>query len=461
MKSSNRANGEVRCFLCFNPKLQEYHLQLEEFLNFVLKRKIFLENHDSHLINKEKEKLSNNIFNSLKTECNKLIKPCKCDTYAHIQCLIQYCILHFTLKCDECQSEYSLEFHELNESNEKTFFIIKATLFFLIHIILLIVSILFCVFRWIPRLYDFWNFFFGISLLILNSVVFYGFIKIVWEKFNLINNNTFPFFINNNSNSNKNSDNKYNKFGIFLKRALMSTIEELVERKINSRLYIYSTLNSQRQLNEYINNNNNEMFDSNSEQVKEELKEDLENKFHGAQIIKSTLIENEGININNHNNNNNEIHNEKTYQYIEKKFPKSLTKTGNTGTSHEIPRKKIVHRIVKSDKNNNVNNNNNNNNNININNENNDNNIENKNNEINNNIKNNELIDDETKRNNNNNNTNTNNNLITNENNSNPKPEQGDDLLNLNVKKDKITNGFFKEGDATIEEQAAKKLLKN
>ena len=182
-------------------------------------------------------------------------------------------------------------------------------------------------------------------------------------------------------------------------------------------------------MNEYINNNNNELFDSNSEQIKEELKEDLENKFHGAQIIKSTLIENQGIHINNHKN---EV---KTYQYIEKKFPKSLTKTNNTGTSHEIPRKKIVHRGGKNEKNNN----------------NNDNviNNENDNNVINNN---NELIDDETKRNNNN--------LLTNENNS--KPEQsGADLLNLNVKKENITNGLFKEGDVTIEEQAAKKLLKN
>jgi hypothetical protein len=76
-------------------------------------------------------------------------------------------------------------------------------------------------------------------------------------------------------------------------------------------------------------------------------------------------------------------------------------------------------------------------------------NVINDNNVINNN---NELIDDETKRNNNN--------LLTNENNS--KPEQsGADLLNLNVKKENITNGLFKEGDVTIEEQAAKKLLKN
>ena len=428
MKSSNRANGEVRCFLCFNPKLQEYHLQLEDFLNFVLKRKIYLENHDnSKLIQTEEEILSNKIYNSLQTDCNKLIKPCKCDTYAHIQCLIQYCILHLTLKCDECQSEYSFEYHEITDSNQKTFFYIYVIIYFLVHLILLTVSILFFVFRWIPRLYDFWNFYFGIALFIINGVIFYSFVKYVWEQFNIVNNNNFPYFINNSSSTKTEDD--YYKFEIFLKRALNSTIEELVEKKNNNRLYIYSTLNNQRQLNEYINNNNNELFDSNSEQIKEELKEDLENKFHGAQIIKSTLIENQGIHINNHKN---EV---KTYQYIEKKFPKSLTKTNNTGTSHEIPRKKIVHRGGKNEKNNN----------------NNDNviNNENDNNVINNN---NELIDDETKRNNNN--------LLTNENNS--KPEQsGADLLNLNVKKENITNGLFKEGDVTIEEQAAKKLLKN
>ena len=431
MKSSNRANGEVRCFLCFNPKLQEYHLQLEDFLNFVLKRKIYLENHDnSKLIQTEEEILSNKIYNSLQTDCNKLIKPCKCDTYAHIQCLIQYCILHLTLKCDECQSEYSFEYHEITDSNQKTFFYIYVIIYFLVHLILLAVSILFFIFRWIPRLYDFWNFYFGIALFIINGIIFYSFVKYVWEQFNIVNNNNFPYFINNSSS--KKTEDDYCKFEIFLKRALNSSIEELVEKKNNNRLYIYSTLNNQRQLNEYINNNNNELFDSNDEQIKEELKEDLENKFHGAQIIKSTLIENQGIHINNHKN---EAKNEKTYQYIEKKFPKSLTKTGNTGTSHEIPRKKVVHRGGKNEKNNNNNDNN-------INNEN-DNNV------INNN---NELIDDETKRNNNN--------LLTNENNS--KPEQsGADLLNLNVKKENITNGLFKEGDVTIEEQAAKKLLKN
>jgi len=430
MKSSNRANGEVRCFLCFNPKLQEYHLQFEDFLNFVLKRKIFLENHEnSKLLKTDAEILSNKIFNSLQTDCNKLIKPCKCDTYAHIQCLIQYCILHLTLKCDECQSEFSFEFHEIKDSQDKTFFYILVVIYFLTHLILLAVSILFFVFRWIPRLYDFWNFYFGIALFIINGIIFYAFSKYIWEEFNIINNNNFPYFINSTSSKNKEDD--YNKFGIFLKRALMSTIEELVEKKNNNRIYIYSTLSNQRQLNEYINNNNNEMFDSNSEQIKEELKEDLENKFHGAQIIKSTLIEDQGIHINNKKS-------EKNYQYIEKKFPKSLTKTGNTGTSHEIPRKKIVHRGGKNNSNNNNNNNNNNDGVV--------------NNDENNNINNNELIDDETKRNNNN--------LLTNENNS--KPEQsGGDLLNLNVKKENITNGLFKEGDITIEEQAAKKLLKN
>ena len=94
---------------------------------------------------------------------------------------------------------------------------------------------------------------------------------------------------------------------------------EIVEKRINNKIFVSSTLNSQKEINEYINSNNNKIFDQNSDDIKEKIKEEeLEDKFHGAQIIKSSLVQIDKINIDEiQNENNNKI----------KTLPKSKTKS--------------------------------------------------------------------------------------------------------------------------------------
>ena len=139
--NNNRANGEARCFLCLKDKLDEYTFQFEDFCHFIIKKKIFCKRNQSKIKN-EKE-LSENLYNSIKEESQKLIKPCKCDILCHIQCLIQYCIMHLIIKCEECNCEYCFDFKDLNENSNSSCFYISIVLWIILYIILLTFAILF------------------------------------------------------------------------------------------------------------------------------------------------------------------------------------------------------------------------------------------------------------------------------------------------------------------------------
>ena len=383
---NNRANGEARCFLCLKDILDEYTFQFEDFCHFIIKKKIYCKRDESKI--KNSKEISENLYNSIKEESKKLIKPCKCETLCHIQCLIQYCIMHLIIKCEECNSEYCFDFKDLNENSNSNCYYISIILWIILHIILLISAILFFTIKIIPKKYESYNYIIAISLIIINCLLIYGNVLNYKPNKNL-HQNIYPSFIQYSSSFKKN-DEEYTNFSYFLQRCLKSTMFEIVEKRISNRLYLTTTLNTQREINEYINNNNNELFDINNDEIKEKIKEvELEDKFHGAQIIKSNLIENDKINIeeNNKNNNNNNINN--------KLLPKSKTKNARMRYSQKVAK----------GKNNNKNKDN-----------------HNYNNSISN-IDEMKLLDDETKRNNENYNNNT--------------PNKNDNILNMNVSKNK------------------------
>ncbi len=386
------ANGEARCFLCLKDTLDEYTFQFEDFCNFIIKKKIYCKR-DPKKIKNEKE-LSENLYNSLKDESKKLIKPCKCDILCHIQCLIQYCIMHLIIKCDECNCEYCFDFKDLNENSNSSCFYISIVLWIILYIILLTFAILFFTIRIIPKKYEAYNYIIAIILIMVNSLLIYANFLNYKPNKNL-HQNIYPSFIQYSPGLKK-SEEEYTNFSFFLQRCLKSTMFEIVEKRIYNRLYLTTTLNTQREINEYINTNNNELFDSNSDEIKEKMKEEeLEDKFHGAQIIKSSLVQNEKINIdeNNNKNNNNNINN--------KLLPKSRTKTAHMRYSQKVPK----------GKNNNKNNNN----------------IMNSKSSFDK-IKN----EDDTKRNSNDNDNENNNNNNT--------PNKNNDILNMNISK-KESNG--------------------
>ena len=316
------ANGEARCFLCLKDTLDEYTFQFEDFCNFIIKKKIYCKR-DPKKIKNEKE-LSENLYNSLKDESKKLIKPCKCDILCHIQCLIQYCIMHLIIKCDECNCEYCFDFKDLNENSNSSCFYISMVLWIILHVVLLTFAILFFVLDIIPKKYEAYNYIIAIILVLVNCLLIYGNILNYKPNKNL-HQNIYPSFIQYSSGLKK-TDEEYTNFSCFLQRALKSTMFEIVEKKVYNRLYLTTTLNTQREINEYINTNNNELFDTNSEEIKEKMKEEeLEDKFHGAQIIKSSLVENDKVDLQEHNNNHNNNNNNNN-KVINKMFLKIFLK---------------------------------------------------------------------------------------------------------------------------------------
>ena len=386
---NNRANGEARCFLCLKDILDEYTFQFEDFCHFIIKKKIYCKRDESKI--KNSKEISENLYNSIKEESKKLIKPCKCEILCHIQCLIQYCIMHLIIKCEECNCEYCFDFKDLNENSNSSCFYISIVLWIILYIILLTFAILFFTIRIIPKKYEAYNYIIAIILIMVNSLLIYANFLNYKPNKNL-HQNIYPSFIQYSPGLKK-SEEEYTNFSFFLQRCLKSTMFEIVEKRIYNRLYLTTTLNTQREINEYINNNNNELFDINNDEIKEKIKEvELEDKFHGAQIIKSNLVENDNINIeeNNKNNNHNNTNN--------KLLPKSKTKNARMRYSQKVAK----------GKNNNKNKDN-----------------HNYNNSISN-IDKMKLLDDETKRNN--------------ENDNNNSPNKNDNILNMNASKNK-SNG--------------------
>ena len=324
--NNNRSNGEDRCILCLKNTLDEYSFQFEDLCHFIIKKKIYCKKDTKQ---KNEKELSQNLYNSLKEESRKLIKPCKCDIYVHIQCLIQYCIMHLSLTCEECSCEYCFDFKDLNENSNSSCYYISKVLWIICHVILLIGTILFFILKIIPKKFDSYNYIIAVVLLLFNCLLFYG-NYLNYKPNQYLHQNIYPSFIPYSNL--KKSDEIYTLYASFLQRTLKATMFEIVEKRINNKIFVSSTLNAQKEINEYINSNNNKIFDQNSEDIKEKIKEEeLENKFHGAQIIKSSLVQMDKINfdeIQNDNSNNNKI----------KTLPKSRTKTAHMRYSQNIPR---------------------------------------------------------------------------------------------------------------------------
>ena len=331
--NNNRSNGEARCFLCLKSTLDEYSFQFEDLCHFIIKKKIFCKKESKQ---KNEKELSQNLYNSLKEESKKLIKPCKCDTYVHIQCLIQYCIMHLNLICEECNCEYCFDFKNLNENSNSLCYYISKILWIICHVILLIGTILFFVLKIIPKKFDSYNYIIAIVLLLFNCLLFYG-NYLNYKPNQYLHQNIYPLFIQYNNI--KKNDEIYTLYASFLQRTLKSTMFEIVEKRINNKIFLSTTLNSQKEINEFINSNNNKIFDQNSEDIKEKIKEEeLENKFHGAQIIKSSLVQMDKINfdeIQNENSNINKI----------KSLPKSKTKSAHMRYSQNIPKANNTNKV--------------------------------------------------------------------------------------------------------------------
>ena len=189
---NNRANGEARCFLCLKDILDEYTFQFEDFCHFIIKKKIYCKRDESKI--KNSKEISENLYNSIKEESKKLIKPCKCDILCHIHCLIQYCIMHLIIKCEECNSEYCFDFKDLNENSNSNCYYISIIFWIILHIILLTSAILFFTIKIIPKKYESYNYIIAILLIIINCLLICGNVLNYKPNKNL-HQNIYPSFI--------------------------------------------------------------------------------------------------------------------------------------------------------------------------------------------------------------------------------------------------------------------------
>lgn len=329
MLPNSKVNGEARCFLCLKDKLEEYTFQAEDYLSLVLKKKIYCQSQAKPPNSKEASKGYS--LNNIEFETNTLIKPCKCGNYFHIPCLIQYCILHLSFKCSECQADYNVSFQEYPgnanwQSCDKISLIFLYIFTCILHIGCLVLSILFFMSKIFQDKFIFWNYFLGVVALIINVLLSIGNFSMLIEKGKLLKK-IYPVIKEyTKDNMKKGNEELLSQMELFLEQVLGVNGYELVEKKTNNQMYINTSLNTYKTINEYIIDNNNEIFDINSDRVKDELKnDDIEKKFHGHQIIKSTLVMNDQQGIKNMLTKKNT----KTSKNLgEVKLPKSLTKGG-------------------------------------------------------------------------------------------------------------------------------------
>jgi hypothetical protein len=283
MLRSTKPNDETRCCLCLKDKLDNWCIKEDDFISLII-------HHRSLNDSKSGESLTN-VLNHQNMDIQSLIKPCKCGTYFHIPCLIQLCISHLSFKCEECQSEYNFEFKDLGKC-EGNSVIIQAIFTIIFHLGLLALTIMFFIVEIIPSKFKFWNYIIGIVILFINIPLFIGHFSIFYYKYRH-SKKLYPIF-EDYIEGHKRSENDYEKMRIFLEQVLKSNMYELTAKTVNNKFFITSIINPEKEIMHYIQNNNSEEFKIDNEKIKDELKEEeLENKFHGHQIIKSTLVMND------------------------------------------------------------------------------------------------------------------------------------------------------------------------
>ena len=138
------------------------------------------------------------------------------------------------------------------------------TTYLVIHIFLLIIfitgAICFYSLGIIPNKFDFWNYFLGAILIVFAFVLGIAIKDFLYAK--------------------KTTE----KSDSFLNKVLDRSTSDLIEEKFNINLYLRSTIAKEKELDELYKRNNNE------DNKEVQLPEDLEEKFHNHQIIKSSLV---------------------------------------------------------------------------------------------------------------------------------------------------------------------------
>ena len=304
------------CFFCKKEKISNFKFNFSFLFNF-FEKKIKYNNE----IRQELNEISKNYYDIL-------IQPCKCKLYCHFICLLQYCIINLSIKCDECLMNYNFKLTELNSAKIGKCIIFKSIFFTSFVFILLLCGLFFLLNDIIkPDEYIFWNYIIGIILIILSLLTFI-------PAYNSLGNlksqkKIFPFFLDYNNNECKNLDNsiiKNNLFGFetFLSKIFEIDKSDLIEKKMFNQICVSSKISREKELYKYIIENN-ELLEK-EEKIFEEMKKkknslSTQNEKRKSKLNGISISFAENTNTNNPENNNFESNNdENSYNNLQFQF---------------------------------------------------------------------------------------------------------------------------------------------
>lgn len=257
--TNREVNGECKCFLCNKKSNSSLRFKEDDYL--------YLITHYGNLC-QDSSKVENKILTeenlkSLEKDFTELINPCKCsNSYVHIPCLIQNCLLQLDFKCDYCGCLYNIDFLDI-ETNQKfeSCFLPQLIIYILLFIICIGASVVLIIIDIFPNNCDFWRYILAAVFLILGCII--GIFTFFFAKNNFeLSAKKFPIITDRKEESSK-DDEYYNNVKKFLETVLNSDLYDILERKIKVKMYTESTLKSRNKIFDYIKANNSDIRESN------------------------------------------------------------------------------------------------------------------------------------------------------------------------------------------------------
>ena len=254
MINKHKSNGEAICFICNKSEVDDRDILLRDYLD-IIKRKLNVSKKPKNSKIPQKNILNPKDLNQI----------CKCEKFAHNKCIIQFMLSFIETKCVDCGEVFNIDIAKMiTQNGTLTNHYNNKTTYLVIYIFLLIIFIAgaICCYSLgiISNKFDFWNYCLGTILIFFAILIGVAIKDFLYAK-----------------KTTEKSDSFLNKF-------LDRSTSDLIEEKFNINLYLRSTIAKEKELDELYKKNNNE------DNKEVQLPEDLEEKFHNHQIIKSSLV---------------------------------------------------------------------------------------------------------------------------------------------------------------------------
>ena len=299
-------------------------------------------------------------------ELSELIKKCNCNNikeinneiYVHKYCILLKIIFNFDIKCEKCNTIYNIQIKKKKDKIRK---ICLYAIFLIIYIIHLFIY-LFCMFllfinvilkEYTNKKYKHLSIFFGIILLILNTIFLYFTIRTNIKKNKNIYKYTINIFDIINDNNNFTIKDKEKEFY----KLLIDFYQWFYNCQIKNLLTI---------INKKLFNNKISNFNGNSIKnfIKENNNKIIQNKKNEKNINESKIKNQSNIKINNYPNYNNSkeiILKDNKFDILNNKNiylnqnPKNIQKDNENYLKKESQEDLIINRAESNNSNNNIN----------------------------------------------------------------------------------------------------------